>query len=28
MTIKEVSFRDFLRGYMLADVLLLMDKKE
>jgi len=27
MTIKEVSFRDFLRGYIPADVLLLLDKK-
>ncbi len=27
MTIKEVSYRDFLRGYIPADILLLLDKK-
>jgi len=27
MTIKEVSFRDFIRGSMPADILMLKDKK-
>ena len=27
MTISQVSFRDFVRGYMPADILLLLDKK-
>jgi len=27
MTIQQVSFRDFIRGYIPADILLLLDKK-
>jgi len=27
MTIKQISFRDFIRGYLPADVLILLDKK-
>ena len=27
MTIQQISFRDFIRGYMPADVLMLLDKK-
>ena len=27
MTIEQVSFRDFIRGYIPADILLLLDKK-
>ena len=27
MTISEISFRDFIRGYIPADVLMLFDKK-
>ncbi|CAA6819521.1 MAG: Unknown protein [uncultured Sulfurovum sp.] len=27
MTIEQISFRDFIRGYMPADVLMLLDKK-
>lgn len=27
MTIQQISFRDFIRGYIPADVLMLLDKK-
>lgn len=27
MTIEKISFRDFIRGYVPADILLLLDKK-
>ncbi|HHH19395.1 MAG TPA: hypothetical protein ENK86_02615 [Campylobacterales bacterium] len=27
MTVQQVSFRDFIRGYIPADILLLLDKK-
>jgi len=27
MTIEQVSFRDFIRGYIPADILMLLDKK-
>ena len=27
MTIQQISFRDFIRGYVPADILMLLDKK-
>ena len=27
MTIQQISFRDFIRGYIPADILMLLDKK-